>query len=135
MTVKEKKHMFKFPLMNDNITRDDLDTLIAFLKGMPRLTQSQNVAAFEEEWSRWLGVTYSVFVNSGASANLATITALKHLYGGGEVIVPPLTWVSDISSVLWNGMTPVFADINPEPCAWMRIRFSPKSPAGPVRFS
>ena len=105
--------MFKFPLMDDNITREDLDTLIEFLKGMPRLTQSQNVAAFEEEWSQWLGVKYSVFVNSGASANLATITALKHLYGGGEVIVPPLTWVSDISAVLWNGMTPVFADINP----------------------
>lgn len=105
--------MFKFPLMDDNITREDLDVLVDFLKGMPRLTQSQNVAALEQEWSEWLGVKYSVFVNSGASANLATITALKHLYGDGEVIVPPLTWVSDISSVLWNGMTPVFADINP----------------------
>ncbi len=105
--------MFKFPLMDDNITRDDLDVLIDFLQGMPRLTQSKNVAAFENEWSEWLGVKYSVFVNSGASANLATITALKHLHGDGEIIVPPLTWVSDISSVLWNGMTPVFADINP----------------------
>lgn len=105
--------MFKFPLMDDNITREDLDVLIDFLQGMPRLTQSKNVAALEEEWSKWLGVKYSVFVNSGASANLATITALKHLYGDGEVIVPPLTWVSDISAVLWNGMTPVFADINP----------------------
>lgn len=105
--------MFKFPLMDDNITREDLDVLIDFLQGMPRLTQSKNVAALEAEWSEWLGVKYSVFVNSGASANLATITALKHLHGDGEVIVPPLTWVSDISSVLWNGMTPVFADINP----------------------
>lgn len=105
--------MFKWPLMDDNITRDDLDTLIEFLKGEPRLTQSANVAAFEEEWSEWLGVKYSVFVNSGASANLATMTALKHRCGEGEIIVPPLTWVSDISSVLWNGFTPVFADINP----------------------
>ena len=32
---------------------------------------------------------------------------------GGEVIVPPLTWVSDISSVIQNGFTPVFADIDP----------------------
>ena len=105
--------MFKWPLMDNNITRGDLDTLIEFLKGEPRLTQSANVAAFEEEWSQWLGVKHSVFVNSGASANLATITALKHLYGPGEVIVPTLTWVSDISSVLWNGFTPVFVDINP----------------------
>jgi len=41
------------------------------------------------------------------------MAALKHLYGEGEVIVPTLTWVSDIASVLQNGFTPVFVDINP----------------------
>lgn len=104
---------FKWPLMEDNVTRQDLDGLIAFLQGMPRLTQSENVRALEREWSEWLGVKHSVFVNSGASANLITMGALKHLYGGGEVIVPTLTWVSDIASVLQNGFTPVFVDINP----------------------
>ena len=39
---------------------------------------------------------------------------LKELYGSGEVIVPTLTWVSDISSVILNGFTPVFVDINPK---------------------
>jgi len=105
---------FNWPLMEDNITREDLDALILFLQGMPRLTQSENVRAFEREWSEWLGVKHSVFVNSGASANLVTLGALKHLYGGGEVIVPPLTWVSDIASVLQHGFTPVFVDINPK---------------------
>ncbi len=104
---------FKWPLMEDNVTRQDLDVLIEFLQGMPRLTQSANVRALEQEWSQWLGVKHSVFVNSGASANLITMGALKHLYGGGEVIVPTLTWVSDIASVLQNGFTPVFVDINP----------------------
>jgi CDP-6-deoxy-D-xylo-4-hexulose-3-dehydrase len=99
-------------LMENNITREDLDVLIDFLKGDPILTQSANVRAFEAEWSQWLGVKYSVFVNSGASANLLTMAALKHLYGGGEVIVPTLTWVSDISSVLQNGFKPVFVDID-----------------------
>jgi len=102
-----------WPLMKNNITKEDLDILIKFLKGMPRLTQSDNVKAFEIEWSKWLGVNYSVFINSGASANLLTMAALKHLYGYGEVIVPTLTWVSDIASVLQNGFTPVFVDINP----------------------
>ena len=100
-------------LMEDNITREDLDTLIEFLRGTPRLTQSSHVRAFEDEWSKWLGVRYSVYVNSGASANLITMTALKHLYGGGQIIVPTLTWVSDIASVVQNGFTPVFVDINP----------------------
>jgi CDP-6-deoxy-D-xylo-4-hexulose-3-dehydrase len=100
--------------MENNITREDLDALIEFLKGTPRLTQSSNVQAFESEWSKWLGVHYSVYVNSGASANLVTMAALKHLYGGGEIIVPTLTWVSDIACVLQNGFTPVFIDINPK---------------------
>jgi len=103
-----------WPLMKDNITREDLDILIAFLKKTPRLTQSSNVLAFEKEWSDWLGIRYSVFVNSGASANLITMAALKHLYGSGEIIVPTLTWVSDIASVIQNGFEPVFVDINPE---------------------
>jgi len=101
-----------WPLMENNITMEDLNVLIEFLKGMPRLTQSDNVLAFEKEWSEWLGVKYSVFVNSGASANLLTMTALKETFGPGEVVVPTLTWVSDIAAVLQNGFTPVFVDIN-----------------------
>ena len=70
--------------------------------------------AFEEEWSRWLGVRHSVFVNSGSSANLLTLAALQELHGaGGEVIVPTITWVSDIAAVLHSGFTPVFVDIDP----------------------
>ena len=77
------------------------------------LTQSRQVRAFEEEWSAWLGVKHSVFVNSGSSANLLTIAALRHLRGPGEVIVPTLTWVSDVTAVLHAGMKPVFVDIDP----------------------
>ena len=55
----------------------------------------------------------SVFVNSGASANLLTLTALRETRGLGEVIVPPLTWVSDITSVIQCGFKPVFVDIHP----------------------
>ena len=102
-----------WPLMENNITLEDRDAVIEFLKTDPILTQSKNVKAFEEEWSAWLGVKYSVFLNSGASANLLTMTVLKYLYGTGEVVVPPLTWVSDIASVIQCGFKPVFADINP----------------------
>ncbi|MDZ4662402.1 MAG: aminotransferase class I/II-fold pyridoxal phosphate-dependent enzyme [Pseudomonadota bacterium] len=100
------------PLMNNNITREDRDVLIEFLKGDPILTQSTNVKAFEKEWSQWLGVKYSVFVNSGSSANFITMNAIKQIYGQGEVIVPTLTWVSDVASVINAGLKPVFVDIN-----------------------
>ena len=109
----------KFPLMRNNIDRQDLDAVIEHLKqDDPILTQGINVRKFEEEWSEWLGVKYSVFVNSGSSANLLTLAALKITHPeGGEVIVPPLGWVSDVAAVLQNGFTPVFADINPRTLA------------------
>ena len=104
----------KFPLMRNNILREDLDAVIEHLKqDDPILTHGANVRAFEKEWSEWLGVKHSVFVNSGASANLLTMALLKIRHpAGGEVIVPPLTWISDIASVLQNGFTPVFVDID-----------------------
>lgn len=100
--------------MANNISRDDVNKVVSFLtqKEIPILTQSKKVREFEEKWSKWLGVKYSVFVNSGSSANQITLLALKELYGAGEIIVPPLTWVSNISSVLQNGFTPVFCDID-----------------------
>jgi CDP-6-deoxy-D-xylo-4-hexulose-3-dehydrase len=102
-----------WPLMKNNITRADLNAVVEYLsQDDPVLTHSKQVQAFEQEWSDWLGVRYSVFVNSGASANLLTMAALKEMYGPGEIIVPPLTWVSDIAAVLQNGHTPVFVDID-----------------------
>ena len=105
----------KFPLMRNNILREDLDAVIKHLtQDDPILTHSANVQAFETEWSEWVGVKRSVFVNSGASANLLTMAILKIRHPeGGEVIVPPLAWVSDIASVMQNGFKPVFVDIDP----------------------
>ena len=102
------------PLMQNNISREDLDTVIEFLKKEdPVLTQSENVKKFESEWSNWLGVKHSVFVNSGASANFITLAIFKEMVGSGEIIVPSLTWISDIASVINAGFTPRFIDLDP----------------------
>lgn len=108
-----------YPLMRNNILREDLDAVIDHLKqDDPILTHGPNVRAFEKEWSEWLGVKHSVFVNSGASANLLTMAILKIRHPeGGEVITPPLTWISDVASVLQNGFDPVFVDIDPSTLA------------------
>ena len=101
--------------MKNNISREDLDAVIKFLKARDDLilTQGKNVREFEKLWSEWLGVKYSVLVNSGSSANLLSILAIREMYGLGEIIVPSLTWVSDIASVIQCGFKPVFVDINP----------------------
>lgn len=90
--------------MRNNFAQEDLAAAIALLEQHdPVLTQASHVRAFEREWSQWLGVRHSVFVNSGSSANLLALAALRETCGTGEVIVPTLTWVSDIAAVLQNG--------------------------------
>jgi CDP-6-deoxy-D-xylo-4-hexulose-3-dehydrase len=105
---------FSLPLMEDNITREDINCVVEFLSQdpIPKLTNGPKVVEFEQKWSEWLGVKYSLMVNSGASANELTMLAVKFSKGSGEVIVPPLTWSSDLSSVIFAGMKPVFCDIN-----------------------
>jgi CDP-6-deoxy-D-xylo-4-hexulose-3-dehydrase len=107
---------FFHPLMENNILTEDINSVINFFKSRQNiiLTQSVNVKKFEEEWSKWLGVKYSIFVNSGSSANLLTLLAIKLLHGTGEIIVPTLTWISDIASVIQNNFKPIFVDINPQ---------------------
>lgn len=107
---------FSHPLMDNNITNSDVNSVILFLKKNKKkiFTQSAKVDEFEKKWSKWLGSRYSIFVNSGSSANLLTLQAIKIIYGTGEVIVPPLTWISDIASVIQNNFKPVFVDINPK---------------------
>lgn len=102
------------PLMDNNITREDLNEVIKFLQQDPApiLTNSSKCREFEAAWSNWLGVKYSVFINSGSAANSISMEIVKQKYGPGEVIVPPLTWVSDILAVLRAGLTPRFIDVN-----------------------
>jgi len=105
---------FSHPLMHNNFTKSDMNAAIKLFKQKNRiLTQSKYVKLFEKKWAKWLGVKYSVFVNSGSSANLLTMTVLRILYAKDEIILPALTWVSDINSVIQNNFKPVFVDINP----------------------
>lgn len=105
---------FFLPLMNDNIDKEDINKVINFLSqdNIPKLTNGPKVVEFENAWGQWLGTQYNLFVNSGASANELTMLALAHIVGEGEIIVPPLTWISDISSVLFAGHKLVFVDVN-----------------------
>ena len=69
--------------MDNNISINDVLSIIKFLKNNKKriFTQSKKVQEFEATWSKWLGIKYSVFVNSGSSANLLTLLAIKILYG------------------------------------------------------
>ena len=114
-------------LMDNNFTKSDMDSVRKLIsKKNIILTQSKKVKEFEKKWSKWVGTKYSVFVNSGSSANFITISALKALNKNknkNEIIVPALTWVSDINSVIMNGFKPIFVDINFSICGSVQNSF------------
>ena len=105
--------MFNWPLINNNISESDKKALAEFVLNTDRFTNGPKVAEFEKTWSEWLGVKYSVMVGSGAAANYITTSIVRELKGQrGEIIVPPIGWVSDVSSVINTGFTPVFVDVD-----------------------
>ena len=107
---------FKFPLMSNNISNNDINQVKKFIKNYGNkniiLTSNKNVKLFEKKWSKWLGCKYSVFVNSGSSSNFMSIAYLKTKFTKGEIIVPTLTWPSDVMAIINNGFKPVFVDIS-----------------------
>lgn len=54
-------------LVKDTISNTEIDSLCGWLSTYPQLTKGKLTEQFEREWSDWLGVKYSVFVNSGSS--------------------------------------------------------------------
>ncbi|MFH1847761.1 MAG: DegT/DnrJ/EryC1/StrS family aminotransferase [Candidatus Omnitrophota bacterium] len=71
------------------------------------VTVSKYVKLFEQECARYLGVKEAVAVSSATSG---LILAVKALGLTGEVIVPSFTFTATVHSLIWNGLTPVFAD-------------------------
>jgi CDP-6-deoxy-D-xylo-4-hexulose-3-dehydrase len=106
--------MKRIDLIQDTIDNQDIDNLIEWLKGYPRLTKGSKTIEFENKWSKWLGSKYSVFVNSGSSANLLMLYALKILnkMKNNKVCVPTLCWATDLAPVLQFDMEPLLIDCN-----------------------
>ena len=68
---------------------------------------------FEHALCEYLGVEHISLFTNGTSALIA---ALQELQLSGEVITTPFTFVATSHSLLWNGIKPVFVDIDPETC-------------------
>lgn len=82
-----------------------------------RYTMGKEVEQFEQAFAKFFGAKYAVMVNSGSSANLLAITALRlkaenPLQVGDEVIVPSLSWPTTFCPVDQNKLKLVFVDID-----------------------
>jgi len=107
----------KIPLVKNTINKNDIDKLIDWLRTYPRLTKGELTVEFEKQWASFIGTKYSVFVNSGSSANLLmlyTLIEAGKLKKGDTVIVPAVSWATDLAPVVQLGLNPVLCDCNLE---------------------
>jgi CDP-6-deoxy-D-xylo-4-hexulose-3-dehydrase len=105
-------------LVSDTINKDDINSLIEWLSQneIPQLTKGKLTAELEKKWANKLGTKYSVFVNSGSSSILLTLAALQHTnkLKNNKIIIPGLSWATDVSSPMLLGMEPILCDCNLE---------------------
>jgi CDP-6-deoxy-D-xylo-4-hexulose-3-dehydrase len=103
-------------LVSDTINRDDINSLIEWLSQdeIPRLTKGELTWELEKKWSEKIGTKYSVFVNSGSSSILLTLAALKQSgkLKNNKIIVPALSWATDVSSPMLLGYDTIMCDCN-----------------------
>jgi CDP-6-deoxy-D-xylo-4-hexulose-3-dehydrase len=106
-------------LVSDTIDREDINALIDWLKQdpIPKLTKGELTIELEKRWAKKVGTKYSVFVNSGSSAILLLLAALKEqgvFSKNKKIAVPSLSWLTDVSSPIQLGLNPVLVDCNLE---------------------
>ena len=85
------------------------------------LASGEEVNKFERKFSKKFNKKSSLMVNSGSSANLVMIAALKKYYGwndGDEIIVSCVGFPTTIAPIVQNGLKPVFVDINFSDLNW-----------------
>ena len=106
--------MKKIKLATETISKSELQILSKWIEKNPQLTMSKKTQEFEKKWSQWLGVKYSVFVNSGSSAILATFQTLKELkkLKNNKVIIPAICWSTDFSPLAQLGYDTIICDCN-----------------------
>lgn len=100
------------------------------------LSSGENVNKFERQFSKRFNKSYSVMVNSGSSANLVMIAALKKYFGwedGSEIIVSCVGFPTTINPIIQNNLKPVFVDINMSDLNWdideIEKKITPKTKA------
>src|SRR5476651_2863811 len=90
--------------------------LAAFILQADRLSMDRECTAFERKFSEYQKRKESVLFNSGGSANLALLQALKnlgHLADGDKIGFSALTWSTNTMPIIQMGMVPVAIDCDP----------------------
>ncbi len=107
-TQPEKKHS-SIPYGRHWIEQDDIDAVVEVLRG-DWLTTGPKVGEFERAFAEFTGAKEAVAISNGTAALHASMNALG-IGPGDEVIVPTMTFAASANCVVYQGGTPVFADV------------------------
>ena len=101
-----------YKLADNTIDSKDYVNMINFLKKRNHLTQSKITQKFEKSFSKFLKMKYSIFVNSGSSANLLIAqTLLEGNYLKNKVVIlPAVSWSTTVSPFLQLGFKVILCD-------------------------
>lgn len=100
------------PYGHQSIDEDDIQAVIDVLRS-DWLTTGPKVEEFEKSVAQFVGSAFGIAVNSGTAALHCAMNAIG-ITRGDEVIIPAITFAATANSVLYEGGTPVFADLNPD---------------------
>lgn len=108
----------RFPLATSSWDQAEIDALHRVIES-DQYSMGAQVAEFERQFASWVGSKYAVMVNSGSSANLAMVGALRYtknpdlkLNPGDEVIVPAVSWSTTFYPLHQYGLHMKFVDID-----------------------
>tara|TARA_R110002012_G_scaffold261116_1_gene442927 strand:+ start:2408 stop:3601 length:1194 start_codon:yes stop_codon:yes gene_type:complete len=104
---------YDWPLMENTIEIEEKKVMSDFILDSDRFTNGKKVLEFEQKWSEWQGCNHSVFVNSGSTANMLLLWAIKNEYFKKKkmvVLTPACTWATNISTMIQFGIEFVVGD-------------------------
>ena len=101
-------------LISDTIDKEDINALCEWLQQeqTPQLTKGKLTQELEARWAQQIGTDYAVFVNSGSSALLLTLAAMKQMGLGRKIVIPALSWSTDLGSAMILDYEPILCDCN-----------------------
>ena len=98
------------PYGRQSVDESDIQAVVDVLRS-DWLTTGPRVAEFEEAFAEWVGAKYAISFSSGTAALHAAVFAAG-LKAGDEAITTPMTFAATPNCVLYQGATPVFADVS-----------------------
>ncbi|MGE0762271.1 MAG: DegT/DnrJ/EryC1/StrS family aminotransferase [Bdellovibrionales bacterium] len=110
-------HPDQVPLSAPTTGLEEMEAVLrCFLE--QKLTMGEKVLEFEKRFAQYIGRRHAIMVNSGSSANLLMIEALRNpetpkglrLNPGDEVLVPAVTWSTTLTPVVGACLVPVLVD-------------------------